>query len=412
MPFKADPSDSRGEDPLLFTPGPLTTSMSIKRAMLKDLGSRDPTFMRFVSEIRRSLLKLGGVSSDASVYECVLMQGSGTFGVESVIGSSVPKQGGKLLVAVNGAYGERMLQMARTLAFDSVAVTFHEREPVNVATVMEAVRKDPSITHVAVVHHETTAGVLNDIHGLGVALNAYCEARNGGSSASSAAPPASGQNSRRKITYIVDSMSAFGAYPVDLDASKIDFLVSSSNKCIEGVPGFSFVLANKTALEACKGNARSLSLDLFAQWAGLNSNGQFRFTPPTHTILAFRQALLELEAEGGTEARLKRYEANARALWQGMARLGFRPYVDSDSHGCIITTFLVPDDANFNFNTLYNSLEKRGFVIYPGKTTKVDSFRLGTIGRMYPHDIEQCVSAVEAVLREMRVTLPITQKQE
>lgn len=386
---------TRGYEPLLFTPGPLTTSKSTKAAMLHDLGSRDPKFLRIVKEVREHLLSIGGVSQ-ATGYECILMQGSGTFGVESTIGTVLPRTGATLLVVINGAYGERMVSIAKTLGIMVVAVRFPEHTAINVSTVIQTIKdhngKNPSapITHVATVHHETTAGVLNDIHSLGTELH----------------------NLSSNLTFIVDSMSAFGAYPVNLKQSFIHYLVSSSNKCIEGVPGFSFILAERNNLKQCSKNARSVALDAYAQWHGFETNqGQFRFTPPTHSLLAFRQALTELEAEGGANGRLQRYQTNHRTLITEMKKLGFSSYVDSvKEQGCIITTFLVPNDKKFKFSVLYNELEKKGYVIYPGKTTVVESFRLGTIGQLYPQDIKNLVDTIKHVLEiDLGIQLPTTQ---
>lgn len=371
----------------LFTPGPLTLSASTKAAMMHDAGSRDPEFLATVARVRSRLLALAHTSSPA--HEAVLMQGSGTFGVESVLGSSVPR-GGKLLVAINGAYGERMVKMARVLGIAlAEPLVVHERLPLRAADVVAAAAADPSITHVALVHHETTAGVLNPVHDIGVGLAALPR------------PP----------TFIVDSMSAFGAYEVDVAASRVHFLVSSSNKCIEGVPGFSYAIAERSALAACAGVARSLSLDLHAQWAGLAANGQFRFTPPTHALLAFNQALQEHAEEGGAAGRLARYAANHAALLRGMRALGFEAYVAPEHAGCIITTFLVPDDPRFRFGAAYDALAARGCVIYPGKTTVAESFRIGTIGRLYESDMHAVVRELEVVLREQGVALPVRQRQ-
>lgn len=312
-----------------------------------------------------------------------------------------------LLVAVNGAYGDRMVTMARVLGIDVASIAFHERSPVDVSRVLDAVRADAAITHVAVVHHETTAGVLNDVDALGRGLRALSAER----AAVAGSKAGSGGSGSGRLTFIVDSMSAFGAYPLNVASSGVDFLVSSSNKCIEGVPGFSFVIAAADALAACKGNARSLSLDLHAQWAGLAANAQFRFTPPTHALLAFRQALAEHEAEGGSAGRLSRYASNHAALVEGMAQLGFAPYVDPQHAGCIITTFLVPDDPRFDFKAAYDALAARGFVIYPGKTTVAESFRLGSIGRLYPADVRAVVAALRDVLTEQGVALPVRQKK-
>ena len=381
-------SRSLHSPPLLFTPGPLTTSAATKAAMQVDLGSRDARFIEVVASIRARLLRMGGVAAPA--YECVLTAGSGTFGVESVLGSSVPRAGGKLLVAANGAYGERMLAMAGTLGIPlAPPLRFHERRAVEAEAVVAAARADPGVTHVAVVHHETTAGVLNPVAAIGRGLAALPSAPR----------------------FIVDSMSAFGAYPAPVADWRAHFVVSSSNKCIEGVPGFSFALCEAGALRECKGNARSLSLDLHAQWAGLAGSGQFRFTPPTHALLAFDAALAQHEAGGGAAGRLRRYAANHRVLLEGMAALGFAPYVDADAAGCIITTFLVPRDPRFRFAAAYDGLARRGFVIYPGKTTVAESFRIGSIGELTEEHMRGVVAALREVLLEQGVAVPVTQLQ-
>lgn len=290
----------RPTDKLLFTPGPLTTSRTVKLAMLRDLGSRDSEFVAVVRDIRERLLQLGQVADLG--YEAVLVQGSGTFGLEAVVGSVIPADG-KLLVLANGAYGRRLVQMARLLHIEVVALECPEDAPVDPRSLDTALADDPGVTHVAVVHCETTSGIVNPLAGIGQAV------------------------ARRVKVFIVDAMSSFGAIPVDLAACHVDYLVSSANRCIEGVPGFSFVLARRDSLQQAEGQARSLSLDLHAQWRGLEADGQFRFTPPTHALLAFQQALRELDAEGGIALRGARYRRNQGILTSGMRRLGFEPYL-------------------------------------------------------------------------------------
>ncbi|MEE9142122.1 MAG: 2-aminoethylphosphonate--pyruvate transaminase, partial [Gammaproteobacteria bacterium] len=328
-------------DRTLFTPGPLTTSQTVKQAMLRDLGSRDLEFIETVHRIRRALLALAGVSRDTG-YEAVLMQGSGTFGLESVIGSTVPPDG-KLLVIINGAYGERIAKIARVLKIDTATLKYPEDTPPDPADVDRTLAQDPAITNVAVVHCETTTGIINPIEEIGQAVKQHGKA------------------------YFVDSMSTFGAVLFDFEKCGIDFLVSSANKCIEGVPGFSFVICRRDSLHLTEGWARSLSLDLLAQWQGLEQNGQFRFTPPTHVILAFEQALCELQAEGGVEGRAARYRANYEALVAGMREMGFAEYLRSELQGTIITAFRDPNHPHFQFEEFYARLSDKGFVIYPGK---------------------------------------------
>src|SRR5262249_25502601 len=265
----------------LFTPGPLTTSDTVKQAMLHDAGSRDAGFLNVVREIREGLLAIGGAAPGGD-YECVLMQGSGTYAIESVISSAIPRDG-KLLVLINGAYGRRIAQIGRVHGIRVETLETAENRKISPGVVEERLTADPEITHVAVVHCETTTGILNPISEIGDVV------------------------SKNGKVYFVDAMSSFGAIPIDVAGTHIDYLVSSANKCIEGVPGFAFVLARRAKLLEAKGLARTVSLDLHAQWAGLETDGQFRFTPPTHALLAFRQALRELEAEGGVAGRAARY---------------------------------------------------------------------------------------------------------
>ncbi len=364
---------------LLFTPGPLTTSKTVKEAMLQDVGSRDYAFINAVKDIRNGLLHLAHVSKKEG-YECVIMQGSGTFGVESVISSVVGKND-VLLVLANGAYGERILKMAGIHQLNHHALRFPEAEIVTPEAAESFLKEHSEITHVACIHSETTTGSINPITAIGAVCKKYNK------------------------TFIVDAMSSFGGVQFDMMESQVDFLLSSSNKCIEGVPGFAFALCKKTELEKAKGQARSLSLDLYEQWAGLEANGQFRFTPPTLSIMAFRQALRELEEEGGVKAREKRYKTNKQTLDEGMAELGFKQYLRPEIQSHIITSFLYPDDPSFNFENFYQKLNERGFVIYPGKLGKIDAFRIGNIGQIFPDDVKALIVAVKEVLEEEHVMM-------
>ena len=365
------------KDKPLFTPGPLTTSATVKEAMLRDLGSRDGEFIGVVKNIRERLLELAGVSQ-VKGWEAVLMQGSGTFAIESVISSITPPEG-KWLVIINGAYGERLLKIIERHGFASGAIRCVENELPDVAAI-EATLAEGNFTHVVTVHCETTSGIMNPVAEIGaMARAAGC-------------------------IYFVDSMSAFGGVEIDIAANEIDFLVSSANKCVQGVPGFGFALCRRAALEATEGCSRTLSLDLLAQWRGLEGNSQFRFTPPTHTLLAFAQALDELEAEGGIPARAARYRKNHETCVTGMRAMGFTEYVPEDLQGHIITSFEYPTE-DFDFEEFYARLNNKGFVIYPGKVTKADCFRIGHIGHLFTMDTEMLLAAVGEVAGEMNLSL-------
>lgn len=366
-------------DKLLFTPGPLTTSLNVKRAMLHDAGSWHFEFNAMVAAVRERLLRLAGVSR-VTGWEVVLLQGSGTFGVEAVFQSCVPPQG-KVAVLTNGAYGDRIVQMLKHARIEHTVLRTAEDTPGDPKVLEACLQADAKITHVAVVHCETTTGILNPLRECGAVAR------------------------RCGKVYVVDAMSSFAGMPIDFEACGIDYLISSANKCVEGVPGFSFVFARREQLLATAGWARSLSLDLLGQLQGFEKNGQFRYTPPTHALLAFAEALRELEAEGGIPARAERYRQNHQTLLAGMAALGIQPYLREPVQSHIITAFRFPT-ADFDFNQFYRKLSDRGFIIYPGKLTQVDTFRVGNIGRLFPADLEQLVAAIGKVLGEMSVSPP------
>ena len=366
------------KDKILFTPGPLTTSQTVKQAMLRDLGSRDFEFISTVREIRECLLDIGGVKKGE--YEAILMQGSGTFAVEAVVSSAIPPDG-KLLVIINGAYGERILKMAKVLRIEAIPLVFEENCLPDLEKIEATLASDKGITQVAVVHCETTTGIINPIREIGEIVHKYGR------------------------VYFVDAMSSFGAIPTSLSDCHIDYLVSSANKCIEGVPGFAFAIARTSTLLATEGFARSLSLDLLSQWKGLESNGQFRFTPPTHALLAFRQALRELNEEGGVEGRAARYHRNYETLIAGMREMGFVEYLPRLFQGKIITSFRYPEHPNFSFEEFYQRLNERHYVIYPGKVSNADCFRIGNIGRIFESDVRDLLGAIRETIKEMGVEL-------
>ena len=358
----------------LLTPGPLTTTDTVKAVMQVDHCTWDDDYKQITQRIRAQLLALGHVAEPA--YTAVLMQGSGTFGVEAVLTTVVgPKD--KVLIAANGAYGLRMTDICRHagVAYALYEVPNDTRPAAD--AVAQHLAQDPAITHVAMVHGETTSGILNDVAAVGQVARAAGK------------------------TFIVDAMSTFGGVDIPLADWGIDFLVSSANKCIQGVPGFSFILANREKLAACAGQARSLSLDLYDQWKGLeDGGGKWRFTSPTHVVLAFDQALKELEAEGGIPARHARYDQNQRLLAENFRALGFRPYLDPAVQGPIITSFCYPEGATFIFDQMYHYIKDRGYVLYPGKVMEADTFRVGNIGEIYPEDILKLSAILADFLKE------------
>lgn len=353
---------------LLLTPGPLSTSKTVKAVMLRDWCTWDTDYNSIVTDLRG---RLAAMASAQPGYTATLMQGSGTFCVEACIGTLLPENG-CLLVLANGVYGKRIATIARILHIPVIEEDFGEVSPVDPDRVKELLAAHPEISHVAVVHCETTTGMLNPIKEVGAAVKAAGK------------------------TYIVDAMSSFGGVPIDMADIGADALISSANKCIQGVPGFGFVLAKKTVLEQCAGRARSLSLDLYDQWRTMeNGGGKWRFTSPTHVVRAFAQALDELAAEGGVAARYARYKGNQAALVAGMAELGFDTLLPKKWQSPIITSFYDPKHPDYAFKKFYDRLKTEGFVIYPGKVTTADTFRIGNIGEVYPADIERLLVAVK-----------------
>jgi 2-aminoethylphosphonate-pyruvate transaminase len=364
--------DHLPENPyLLLTPGPLSTTKTVKAVMLRDWCTWDDDYNELVQEIRARLVDL---ATHQPGYTAVLMQGSGTFAVESVIGSVVP-EGCKILVIANGHYGDRIGLIARTLRIPMHILDFGETGFPDLELVESVLRFQSDLTHVAVVHCETTTGMLNPVSEIGRLTRFYGK------------------------TYIVDAMSSFGGIPLDVADIGADYLISSANKCIQGVPGFGFIIAHRRDLEECAGRARSLSLDLFHQWKEMETRGgKWRFTSPTHVVRAFAQALDELDEEGGVPARYARYCANHQVLVRGMKELGFQCLLPGEYQSPIITAFVQPEAPGFAFKPFYTRLKQRGFVIYPGKVTGADTFRIGNIGHVFPRDMERLVLAVRESL--------------
>ena len=359
---------------LLLTPGPLTTSDATRAALSRDWGSRDADFTALSEGVRRRLAALAGV---ADTHAAVPIQGSGTFAVEAAIQTLVPP-GGRLLVLVNGAYGRRVMEIARRLGRATVTLDAPEDQAIAPDRVAAALEADPAITDVMLIHCETTSGLLNPLPAIAARVR---------------------QAGRRLL---VDAMSSFGAIPIDGAQTPFTALIGSSNKGLEGVPGLGFVIAETAYLQGCAGHSSSLSLDLFDQWRGFEANGQWRFTPPVQVVAGLAAALDQLAAEGGIAARFARYQENCSTLVQGMRQRGFTPYIPADLQAPVIVTFRIPAGAWFGFQPFYNFLHARGIVIYPGKLTQAPSFRIGCIGAITPGDIRRALGEIDAYLAAHR----------
>ncbi|MBI2994146.1 MAG: 2-aminoethylphosphonate--pyruvate transaminase [Gammaproteobacteria bacterium] len=368
----ARPARTPTGDPWLFTPGPLTTSPGVKHAMLHDHGSRDQGFIELTRRIRDRLVSL---ARGGRTHVCVPIQGSGTFAVEAMVGTLLPQKG-RLLNLVNGAYGRRITRICEVLGRSAAVLEISEDQPIDPGAVDHALAANPDITHVALVHCETTSGIMNPVAEIAAVA------------------------ARRRRPLLLDAMSTLGAMPIDAGGWPVDAVAASSNKCLEGVPGASFCIVRRSVLAACAGNAHSLSLDLHAQWQGFEGNGQWRFTPPVHCLLALDRAVAELDREGGVRARGRRYRENCRILVNGMRKMGFQTYLRDAVQGPIIVTFHAPAGTGFDFGRFYDGLRRRGYVIYPGKVTKTDTFRIGCIGRIGPAQMRGLLAAVRALIQQ------------
>jgi len=366
------------KDRILFTPGPLITSRMVKQAALRDLGSRDKEFVTVIAEIRQKLLDIAGVKKGE--YETIPMQGSGTFGLEAVLSSVMPHEG-KVLIVLNGAYGRRIAKMAQMMKIDTVINESAEYTLPSLESIERDLRIHKDIKLIAAVHCETSTGILNPIADIGALAKKY------------------------NVPYMVDAVTTFGAAEIDIKNWNIDYLVFDSGKCLEGIPGFSVIIAKKDALLASEGNARSLSFDLLDQWQALEESGQFRFTPPIQVMLAFHKALQELEEEGGVEARAARYKTNYETLIAGMRKLGFREYLFPNIRGYFVTSFLMPEHPNFSYQVFYEKLRDKDQIIYSGKMSGWESFRIATMGRITPNDVKFLLYSMEETLKEMNVDL-------
>ena len=357
----------------LLTPGPLTTSEAVKKEMLFDHCTWDNDYKEITQQIRRKLLHIANASENK--YTCVLMQGSGTFGVESVLSSVIGKED-TLLIAANGAYGERMAQIAEHSGISYILYNEEYHKIIDCDKIDSLLKVHKEITHVSMVHCETTSGILNDIERVANIVK---------------------QNGR---CFIVDAMSSFGGIDIPVEKWNIDFLISSANKCIQGVPGFCFILGKTNFIKDCKGKARSLSLDLYDQYETMEKDGKWRFTSPTHTVLAFHKAMEELEKEGGVAAREKRYRENNDYVRKTLEALGMKAYIGEEHQSPVITTFFYPENCKFSFEEMYDFIKERGYAIYPGKVTEADTFRIGNIGEIYLEDMIKLCEIIEEFLRE------------
>ena len=367
---------AKSADPILLTPGPLTTTLQTKRAQLRDYGSRDIAFIDMTANL---IAQLNAIVHGGDDHACVLMQGSGTFAVEAALGTLIPRTG-HALVCINGEYGKRIARICEIIGRKHKILQTAEDQPTTAGMVDAALAADPSLTHVSIVHCETSTGILNPLAEIAAVV------------------------ARHQRGLFIDAMSSFGALDIDARNIRFDGLAAASGKCLESVPGLGFAILRKAALEQCKGNCHSLALDLYDQWQAYQRTRQWRFTPPTTVVAALAEALVQFQVEGGVAGRGARYRNNCETLIAGMEKLGFVSFLPRAIQAPIITTWHAPADPQYNFNVFYDKVRERGFTLYPGKLTQVETFRVGCIGAIGEPEMRQAVAAIAAIVGEMGIT--------
>ena len=359
--------------PYLLTPGPLSTSLATRQSMLRDWGSWDSDFNQITGRVRERLL---AIVNAGDTHECVPLQGSGTFSVEAAIGTLVPRDG-HILVPLNGAYCQRIARICRVLGRKLTTIDYAEDAAVRAEDIDRKLAADTSITHVALVHCETSTGILNPLQQV-----AEVVARHG-----------------RGL--IVDAMSSFGALAIDARRTPFDAIIAASGKCLEGPPGMAFVIARRSVLERAEGNSHSLAMDLYEQWIYMQKTTQWRYTPPTHVVAAFDSAIEQYLKEGGCAARGARYAGNCRTLINGFSQLGLRSFLPEEIQAPIIVTFHAPRVPHYEFKSFYEAVKSRGYILYPGKLTALETFRVGCMGQLGDRGMAGAVEAVAEVLADL-----------
>lgn len=366
-------------DSYLLTPGPVTVAMEVKRQMLTDRSANSRVMIDMIAWIRSYLLE---ICNGTAKYECVPLQGSATYAVEAVFQTLVPR-GSSVLIIDNGAYGTRMANIAEALGLRVTRLSFGLTPLPSAADIEAALRRDPAIEYVSLCHVETSTGAQNPIEDIAAVAHAH----------------------GKKV--IIDAVASFGGLPIDVEVLRPEAVILSPNKCLEAVPGMGIVIARRDLLEASKGRSPSPCLDLHDQWDFLQKNGFFRWTPPTHVLAALAESLRAHKAEGGIAPRHARYRGHWTRLVAAMRARGFSTLLPDADNAPIVTSFHVLDDPRFSFQSLFDALEKRGVIIFPGNFPAVGTFRIGVMGDLRTADIDYIIASIDAALAEMGVSTGI-----
>jgi 2-aminoethylphosphonate-pyruvate transaminase len=364
---------------ILLNPGPATTTDSVKQAMVvEDICPREKSFGKLLDTIKEDLVK---VVHGGAEYIAALFTASGTGGLEAAITSAVPK-GKKILIIDNGAYGARMVNIASTFGIEVIPYKLAYGDYPVVTHLEKLLIENRDVSHLAVVHHETTTGMLNPIQQI-------CDLC-----------------TKHKVDVIVDCMSSYAGIPIDAKKWNAGYIISSSNKCIQGMPGMVFVIFKKQLLKELKNQKRSFYFDLYSQYVGFEKTGQMQFTPPVQVAYALRQAIDEYFIEGEIN-RWNRYQENWNTLYAGLKNLGFEFLLPESYQSKILLAIIEPSHSNYNFDTMHDYLFQKGYTIYPGKGAKEATFRLSVLGDLHKKDIEGFLIELKNYLLKAGIPLPL-----
>lgn len=368
---------------ILLNPGPATTSDAVKYAqVVQDICPREQEFVDIMDEIRKELVKV--VHGDPAKYTAVIFTGSGTIIQDVCINSLVPKNK-KICIVNNGAYSERMAEIADSYHISCVNLEFPTTGLPDLNVVRETLEKDKDIAVVATVHHETGTGVLNPISEIGkIAHDNNC-------------------------VFVVDTISTYALLPINIEEENIDFLMSSAQKGLGGMTGVSWLVGNIEEIEKSKDYPiRSYYCNLYMQYDFFKRVGEMHFTPPVQTIYALRQAIKEYWEEG-EQARWERITKCWEAIHKGIEEIGLESVIDKGIQGHLVVTIKAPENGKFDFLKLHDYCYERGFTIYPGKMFGLKTFRLCNLGQITYRDIDDFFVVAKEAFKEMGYTFPIKQ---
>lgn len=366
---------------VLLNPGPATTTDTVKLAqVVTDICPREKEFGKVMEDLSKDLLKIVHAKEDD--YATVLFCGSGTINIDICL-NSLLDAGKKTLIVNNGAYSSRAVEVCKYYGLPFVELKYKENEIPNLDEVNSTLANDSSISLVYTTHNETGTGLLNPIREIGKIAHDH------------------------KAMFVVDTTSTLAMRPIDVYKDNIDFCMASAQKGIMAMSGLSFVIGNKSIIEESQNYPkRSYYCNLFLQYDYFRKNYQMHFTPPVQVIYAASQALKEYFAEG-EENKWNRHLSVNNTIREELDKLGFKTYIPREQESGLVVSVLYPNDPNWDFDKVHDYCYERGFTIYPGKIAGKPTFRLCSLGAIYPQDIKDFFKVFKEALDKLNISCPI-----